>query len=153
MGSKIPLAIDLPLVRDFQQLLVKRLRGIEIVAEWFFNDNPAPLMAVALVHQPPGGELLYNRAKETRCRGQVKEIIPVSGMIFIDLCQICLQFRIEVLVIEFGRDVIDAAREPLPSVRINLAAGIATDVFRELLSKVVGGHGIVGNPNDCKFAR
>src|SRR5881394_2831702 len=98
-------------------------------------------MAVALIHQPPGGELLYNRAKKTRCRGKIKEIIAMSGVVVVELSQIFLQFRIEVLVIEFGRDVIDAPREPLPSVRINLAAGIATDVFRELLAKVVGGHG------------
>ena len=87
MGSKIPLAkrkarmfwasflsqividaIDLVFVQYLQQLGIQTARRLQIAAEGFFHDDPAPVIVV-LTHQVRRSQLLYHLPEESRCDG------------------------------------------------------------------------------------
>ena len=76
-------AVNLLFVHFLEQLLVQRPGRIQVAAERLFDDHPAPLM-VFFLHQAGGGQLLHDGAKEIRRGGEIVEIIPVSGVVFID---------------------------------------------------------------------
>src|SRR5438445_8526453 len=92
-------SIDLLLFGEFQQLLVQRFRRLQIAPEWFFDDNPAPVM-ILFPHQSSFRQILYDGTKVVWRSRQVEEIVAVCGVIFVHLLQYFLQLRVDILVVE-----------------------------------------------------
>src|SRR5580704_16127114 len=67
-------AIDLMLVKNFEQLAIELLCGSEISAEWLLEDHAAPA-AVALAGEPGFPEPPGDRLEGCRRRGQVEQAI------------------------------------------------------------------------------
>src|SRR5260370_36010633 len=106
-------------------------------------------MAVLLLHQSSSGKLLHDRAKEIRSRGQIKKVVAVSGMVVVELLQSCLQLRVNILVVELGSDVIQAAREPLPDIGIDVAAGVTAAILPQIDEKDHNCQERQIEPQDC----
>src|SRR5215469_10572943 len=74
-------------------------------------------------------------------------------MLFVELFESGFQLVIQLLIIEFGRDVVQPFAEPVPNLGINAAAGVMVDIVGKLLAKLVVRHLIVRHPDDGKIAR
>ena len=72
-------AVNLLFAYCLEKFLVQGARGIQVAAEWFFDDYSSPLV-IFLAHQAGGGELLHDGAKEIRGGGEIVEIITVSSV-------------------------------------------------------------------------
>src|SRR5208282_5759013 len=79
-------AVDLLLAHGLQELPVERLGGLQVAAEWFFDDHPPPA-SIFFLEQAHGGQLLGNYREEFRRGGQVKEIVAVGLQLAIQLGQ------------------------------------------------------------------
>ncbi len=91
--------IDLILVQDLLQCLVKLAGRIEIAAEGFFDHEPPPAV-VLLSSQPDRSELFHDRSKIIRRSGQVEEVIALGISFSVDFAQIFFQSEICLVVIE-----------------------------------------------------
>src|ERR1700730_17000772 len=124
-------AVDLLLARAAQELLVERPGRFKVMPAWFLYDYSPPMMISAFIHHADCGKLFDDRAKELRGCRQIEKEILVGRMIFVQLIEGGFEFRIEVLVVEFGRDVIKSLSEPLPDFRVTLPACVPADIFRQ----------------------
>src|SRR5208282_518849 len=130
-------AVDLFFVGDFEQLLVERFSGVEIVAEGFLDDYPPPVVVV-LGHQSGVRELLDDRAEKSGRGGQVVEKVLMSPVILIDLVEKVVELRVEFVVFEVSGKVVETAGEPLPELVFGTFAAIGADVVVNPLAEFIG---------------
>ncbi len=109
-------AVDLRLVRHFQQLLVQRFGRLQIVSEGLLDDHPPPVAVLCSI-KPGGGKFLHNRSKKTgRGRQVVKEVL-MRRVFLIHLGQKVFELRVEFVVVEVSRQVVETARRTNPRDR------------------------------------
>jgi hypothetical protein len=74
-------------------------------------------------------------------------------MFFIELLNFGLQLRVNVLIVEVTRDVVEPLVKPFPDILIDVLAGVFFDLVRQLFAEVVIGHGIVGDAKNGELVR
>src|SRR5262249_28844406 len=119
------------------------------MSEGFLDYHPAPL-AVGLVQKPRGTKLLHDRREEFRGGGEVVQIVAARAVVFVDLRQEVTESLVGVCILKISPQIVDAAYEPVPEVRINLAGGEFVHVLGELFPEGFVGHLTAGEADHGK---
>src|SRR5258708_29636675 len=104
-------AVDLLFGQDFLEIVVELNGGLQIVAEWFFNDDAGPL-AVFFFRHARRAKLLDDGGEKTRGDGEVKKIVAVAAVGFVDNFHLGLEALVRIGIGKIARDEIDALDEP-----------------------------------------
>src|SRR5689334_16597824 len=76
-------AVNLALVKNFFDLLVQLFGGFKVVSEWLFDDHTPP-RSVFFVGEIALSQLLNRGGKELRSNCEIKKVIPVGAVNFIN---------------------------------------------------------------------
>src|SRR5208282_6324778 len=128
-------AINLLFIGDFQNLLVERLRRLQVVTEGFLDDH-APPVIIALLHQPIRRELFHNGAKETWSGCKVIKEVLLSGVVAVDPVEALLDLGVKLVVFEITGEIIKAAREAIPQRFVDAVATIFFNIIQDSLAKI-----------------
>src|SRR5258708_26092664 len=104
-------AVDLLLGQDFLEIVVELNGGLQIMAEWFFNDDAGPL-AVFFFRHARRAKLLDDGGEKTRGDGEVKKIVAVAAVGFVDNFHLGLEAPIRIGIGKIAGNEIDALDEP-----------------------------------------
>ena len=94
-------AINLVLVEDLLELLVKLAGRLEITAERFFDHEPSPAI-LFLASQPGCSNSLHHGGKVIGRRSQVEKVVPLGISFRVDFFQQFFQPHESLIVIEIA---------------------------------------------------
>jgi hypothetical protein len=87
-------AVNLLFLGDLQELLVQRLRRLQIVPEGLLDDHAPPVLAV-FIHESDFCKVLDNTSEEAGGSGKIEEVVAVRGVVFIDLLEKILELAVD----------------------------------------------------------
>src|ERR1700678_49748 len=143
-------AIDLLLVGNLQYLLVERFCRFQVVAEWLFDNDPAPVIVV-LLQQSIGGELLHNGTEKIRSGRQVVEEILVCIMVAVYLGEVIFNLWIKFVILKIAGEIVEAPRKALPQRVVDAVAAIFLNIVADLFAKILVAFLRASHTQYCKF--
>src|SRR6185437_14047178 len=118
-----------------------------------FLNNHAPPIVVLLAHQTRSGKLFDDGTKEIWRSGEIKEVIAVRGVFFVEGFELGFDLGINVLVVEIAGHVVQALGKPIPDLRIDVLAGVVLNVLGKAFAEFVIRHRVVSNAEDSELVR
>src|SRR5579871_2458621 len=73
-------AINLALLEDLPEFTVERAGGVQVVAERFLHDDPAPA-PVFLAGETGSSQLLHDQGEKVRRSGEVEKVIALDAVL------------------------------------------------------------------------
>jgi hypothetical protein len=125
-------AVDLIFVEDLLEFFVELTRGLQIVSERLFDDDPGPVAAL-LLGQSGLTQLFHNDREKSWRDGEVEKLVAARVVLLIGVGDLLIQALVSLRVLKIAFDVIDALGEPGPDGGINFCRGILGNFVGEML--------------------
>ncbi len=119
--------VNLAFIQHLPEFVIERSGGSQVVTERLLNDDAAP-GAAGLERETLHAELPNDLAEETRCGGQIEQVIAAGPSGLVHLREQVLEMLVGMRVPKITRDVIQTLGEPVPQSGINRACCVLVDL-------------------------
>ena len=144
-------AVDLGFGKDFLQFVAEGAGAVQIVSEWFFDNQAPPAISV---RQAGGAEALRGRCILAGLSREIEQHVAAGAPRLFDCGEAGRQLRIGGWIANVARHVIEALRKAGPDVVVEgRIFQVFLDRFAHLFAKLVVGHRCARNAHHGETRR